>query len=386
MTGRMKVVHVHKIAGVSGSEKHLLQLMGSLDRGLFEPVFLMLAGRANGDEAYADRLRAAGVRVDVLRIRGHVDPLLFVRLVAWFQRERPAVVHTHLIHADAHAVPAARLAGVPVVVSTKHNDDRFRRHPAVIALERWLARRVDRTIAISEALRQFMIDSTGQDAAKIATVRYGYDAAVDCVPALRGPSPIPRGVPSVLAVGRLVEQKGHDVLIRAFRQVCGRIPEARLVIVGAGEKRASLERLMAQLGLDGHVTLAGHRQDARAFMRETAVFAHPSRWEGFGLVLLEAMADRLPIVATRVSAIPEIVEDGVTGLLVPVNDETALANALVRLLADATLAQRMGRAGRERLEREFSLARMARETEEIYRDALVGRTGLDVRRVNARLC
>jgi glycosyltransferase involved in cell wall biosynthesis len=385
VTDRRKIVHVHKIAGVSGSEKHILQLLGALDRRLFEPVFLMLARQPDKEQGYIEQLRDAGVRVDVLRIRVDLDPLLFLRLVAWFRRERPDVVHTHLIHADAHAVPAARLAGVPVVVSTKHNDDPFRTHPAVVVLERWLARRVDRTIAISESLRRFTIESTRTDPAKVLTVRYGYDAAVDR-PVLSTPSPVSPGAAVVLAVGRLVDQKGHDVLIEAFARVCRRIPDATLVIVGGGEKRPALEGMVSALGLRGRVILTGHRSDARAFMRDAAVFAHPSRWEGFGLVLLEAMADALPIVASRVSAIPEIVEDGVTGVLVAAGDHVALADALLGVLLNPERARRMGRAGRERLERDFSLEKMARATENVYRGALAAREGLDVGRMNERAC
>lgn len=385
MSGRIKVVHVHKIAGVSGSERHVLDLLRSLDRTVFEPVFLMLAARARGDEAYAEQFRKAGVRVCALRIRADADPWLFARLVAWFRHERPDVVHTHLIHADVHAIPAARLARVPVVVSTKHNDDRFRTNPAVTALERWLLRRTDRTVAISEALRRFTIDSTGCDPGKVVTVQYGYDAHADVAP-LAAPSPVPRGVPAVLAVGRLVEQKGHDVLIKAFARIGRDFPAARLVIVGEGPLRPILERAIEERGLGQSVVLAGRRDDVRAFMPDAAVLAHPSRWEGFGLVLLEAMAAGLPIVATRVSAIPEIVEDGVTGFLVPVDDDAALAESLARLLGDPPLARQLGRAGGERLEREFSLSRMVRAIEAIYRGALAVRAGADIRRMNERVC
>lgn len=367
MTRRLKVVHVHKIAGVSGSEKHMLLLLSALDRAAFEPHVLMLAGRAADDAGFADRLQRGGVRVDRLEIRGHVDPILVARLVAWFRRERPDIVHTHLIHADVHAIPAARLAGVPVVISTKHNDDRFRRYSIFVSLERWLGARVDRTIAISEALRQFILTSTRQDAARVVTVRYGYDPSVDARPEVDAPSPIPPGRRIVLAVGRLVDQKGHDVLVAAFRRVRARIPDAHLVIVGGGPRRPRLEAQARRLGLADAVTLTGHRQDTRALMRSAAVLAHPSRWEGFGLVLLEAMAERLPIVATRVSAIPEIVAHGSTGVLVAIDDDAALADALIGLLAAPTDARRMGEAGRARLDREFSLERMTRATEEIYR-------------------
>jgi glycosyltransferase involved in cell wall biosynthesis len=383
---RVKVVHVHKIAGVSGSEKHLLQLVSSLDRARFDPAVFLLNGDPRATEEYARHLHAAGVPVWSRLIRGHVDPRLFLDLVRWFRRERPDIVHTHLIHADFHAIPAARLAGVRVVISTKHNDDRFRRRWPIVNLERWLARRVSHTIAISESLRQFLLETTRQTPQSVSTVRYGYSPLLDAESSVPPPAEVRHEVPTILAVGRLVAQKGHDVLLHAFARVVVPFPDARLVIVGEGEQRAPLERLTRELRLVDRVTFTGHRPNARTFMRYATVFVHPSRWEGFGLVLLEAMAAGVPIVANRVSAIPEVVDDGATGLLVPVDDSDALAKAISRLLEDPALAQRLGRTGRDRLEREFSLSRMVRATEQIYSDALAAATGDDFRRVNEAVC
>lgn len=383
---RIKVVHLQKIAGISGSEKHVLQLVASLDRAVFDPLAVVLEADAAAGQEYARRLHDARVGVATFGIRSDVDPVLFAQLVRWFRRERPDIVHTHLIHADFHGIAAARLAGVPVIVSTKHNDDRFRRRRAIVALERWLARRVNRTIAISEALRQFILVTTQQPPQSITTVRYGYDSALDEPGDARSTARNDGDRDAILAVGRLVEQKGHDVLIRAFKQVARTVENARLVIVGEGEQRQRLEALIRDLDLGDRVTLEGHSRNVRAFMQNAVVFVHPSRWEGFGLVLLEAMAAGLPIVATRVSAIPEVVEDAVTGLLVPSDDDDALAKAMIRVLEDRVLAERLGRAGRERLDREFSVTRMARAIERIYCDALAVQTGEDFRRVDATVC
>ena len=121
------VVHVQKFAGISGSESHLRQLLTTLDRSRITPVLLMLGdGSDPRERAYVDALRTAAVRVDRLPLGPHVDQALILRLWSWFHRERPDIVHTHLVHADLHAGIAARLARVPVLVSTKHNDDRFR--------------------------------------------------------------------------------------------------------------------------------------------------------------------------------------------------------------------------------------------------------------------
>jgi len=167
-------------------------------------------------------------------------------------------------------------------------------------------------------------------------------------------------------VGRLTEQKGHTYLLDAFAQVMRVLPAARLLVIGDGELRPTLERRATRLGLHGSVIFTGRREDVPRLMMALDVLALPSLWEGFGLVLLEAMAAGKPIVASRVSAIPEIVADGETGLLVPPRDVKALAQALLALLHDPQRATEMGRRGRLRLEQEFTVERMVSQTEAAY--------------------
>jgi glycosyltransferase involved in cell wall biosynthesis len=124
--------------------------------------------------------------------------------------------------------------------------------------------------------------------------------------------------------------------------------------------------LASELKLNSHVSFLGYRSDASQLIYDFDIFVHPSRWEGFGLVFLEAMAAGVPIIATRTSAIPEIVEDGETGLLVPVDDEDALSDALSLLLADPPLRKQMGMAGRRRLDEHFSVQKMVERTAQIY--------------------
>ncbi len=145
------------------------------------------------------------------------------------------------------------------------------------------------------------------------------------------------------------------------------MPEARLAILGSGPLEAETRRLVAELELDDAVTLPG-RTDIRDWLERADVFVHTSRWEGFGIVLLEAMLAGLPVVATRVSAVPEVVADGETGLLVDPGDDQGLAAALGALLSDRTRAARLGEAGLERARNEFSVARMTERTLAVYED------------------
>jgi len=349
----MNVLHVHRIGGIGGSERHLLTLLPALaERGL-EVSFLGLDDPARAPAPFYEELRVPYQRLGAAR---DLDPRLALRVR---RAARDAdIVHTHLVHADVYGAFGARR-----LVSTKHNDDPFRAG-AFRFVERALARRAARIIAITESLARFQVERVGLPRDKVEVIHYGLDA----VPPAWGtnpPDPVPLDARVLLAVCRLEPQKGVDVAIRALRDV----PGAHLVVLGEGPQRAELERLAREL--DVPVYLPGRVPDVTAWMRRADVLVHPARWEGFGLALLEAMLASRPVVATRVSSIPEIVVDGETGLLVPPDDPAALASALNRVLADPA---GYGERGQERARAEFSVARMADRTVGVYETALQ-RTG-----------
>ena len=282
-----------------------------------------------------------------------IDPVLLRRVRRELARLRPDIVHTHLVHGDVYGGLGA---GAVPVVSTKHNDDPFRRGP-FRHVERLLTRRARRVIAISEALRRYCVQAVGLPAEKIEVVPYG----LDDLPAPWGEGPdvsLPDEARILLCVSRLAEQKGVDVAVRALAQVREIEPRAVLVVLGEGPERA-------RLAADG-VFLPGRVGDVASWYRRAELLVHPARWEGFGLALLEAMLAAKPVVATRVSAAPEIVVDGETGVLVPPDDAEALAEAVLGLLADPTRAAAMGEAGLARAQSEFSVARMAERTAAVY--------------------
>jgi glycosyltransferase involved in cell wall biosynthesis len=280
--------------------------------------------------------------------------------------ERPDLLHTHLVHADVYGSIAARATRTPFV-STRHNDDRYLLGPFRY-VDRGFARGARRLIAISDAVRRFLV-AAGHDPRRLVTIRYGLDEPAR---APSRPSPdeagIPAGVPLALAVGRLIEQKDHATLLRAFALVRRDVPEARLAILGSGPLDAATRSLAAELGLAESVTLPG-RTETRDWLARADVFVHTSRWEGFGIVLLEAMLASLPVVATRVSAVPEVVADGKTGVLVGAGDVDGVARELGALLADPERARSLGAAGLARARADFSVARMVAETLAVYRAA-----------------
>jgi glycosyltransferase involved in cell wall biosynthesis len=349
--------------GIGGSERHLLALLPGLAELGVEPVFVGLDDPAWDPRPFYDELTVPAVRLPAPR---DLDPRLPVRLARALRSLRPDVVHTHLVHADVYGA----LAAPRPLVSTKHNDDPFRAGP-FRHLERALTHRVDRVIAITHALARFAVERAGLPGAKVEVVHYGLDGP----PRAWGENPevaLPEGARVLLAVCRLSEQKGIDVAVRALARVREEEPRAVLVVLGEGPERAGLERLAAELGVEAAVFLPGRAGDVAAWLEHAEVLVHPVRWEGFGLALLEGMLASLPVVASEVSSIPEIVVDGETGLLVPPDDAGALATASTRLLADGELAARLGAAGLARARAEFSVERMARRTLAVYESVLRG--------------
>ena len=345
----MKVLHVHRIGGIGGSERHLLTLLPALRERGVDVSFLGLDDPSRAPDPFYEAL---AVPYERLKAPRDLDPAL-----AWRVRRaarRADLVHTHLVHADVYGAFGARR-----LVSTKHNDDPFRTG-AFRFVERALARRATRIIAITESLARFQVERVGLPAAKVEVIHYG----LDDLPQAWGenpPDPLSPDARLVLCICRLEPQKGVDVAIRALRE----IPGAQLVVLGEGPQRGELGQLAREL--DVPVYLPGRVPDVAAWLRRADLLVHPVRWEGFGLALLEAMLASLPVVATKVSSIPEIVVDGETGLLVPPDDPGALAAAVNRVLADPS---GYGERGRARARSDFSVAEMADRTLAVYETAL----------------
>jgi glycosyltransferase involved in cell wall biosynthesis len=359
----MKVLHVHKVTGVGGSERHLLTLLPALRERGVDATFLGLDVAGTDAPRFYRELDAPALHVPC---GPDVSPRLARDVLRAVRAQRPDLVHTHLVHADVYGATASALAGVPLV-STRHNDDRYLLGPFRY-VDRLFARRARRLIAISDAVRRFLV-SIGHPARKIETIHYGLDEPPrepsEVTPEAAG---VPAGVPLVLAVGRLAAQKDHPTLLRAFALARERNPDAVLAILGIGPLERETRALAAGLGLERALFMPG-RLEIRDWLERASVFAHSSRWEGFGIVLLEAMLAGLPVAATRVSAVPEVVADGETGVLVEPGDAHGLGGALDALLSDQARARAYGEAGRARARERFSVARMADRTVEVYERA-----------------
>ncbi len=359
----MKVLHVHRLRGVGGSERHLLTLLPALRSRGVDAAFVGLDD-ADPTPFYAqlDDLEVPYTRLSAPR---DIDPSLAIRLRRAIGAFRPDIVHTHLVHADVYG---AAVAGRATVVSTKHNDDPFRLGQFG-HVERLCARRARHIICITEALARFNVERVGIPAAKVSVVHYGLDDLPTAWGPRGGPT-LPADARVLLAISRLEQQKGLDVAIRALAEVRTRHPNAVLVDLGLGSQRDELQALAEAEGVADGVFLAGSVGDVTDWLRRAELFVHPARWEGFGLALLEAMLASLPVVASSVSSIPEIVEHGSTGLLVPSDDVPRLAQAIGSLLDEPDLARAYGGAGLARARSKFSVAAMTTRTIAVYESAL----------------
>ncbi len=287
-------------------------------------------------------LADAGVPVTVLldelaerRVSGRYNRAL-TRLVAEL---RPAVVHAHLFASAAAAVHAVRDVRVPLVV-TEHTEGPWheRRARAVSGL---VYRHADRVVAVSTAIRDLLVTEYGVAPDRVEVLLPTTAAA----PTAGGPPPA-TGRPVVGVVGRLVPEKGVDVFLRAAALVSAVVPQAAFLVVGDGPLRPDLEHRAAVLGLAGAVTFTGYRSDATRLLAGLDVLTVPSRSDGSPLVVCEAMAAGVPVVASRVGGLPDLVEDGGSGLLVRPGEAEDLARALVSLLLDPEAARRLGARGR----------------------------------------
>jgi len=289
------------------------------------------------------------------------------RLTRILKQLRPDIVHAHDPHGVAMASLALSMSTLPVkprLVASRRVDFHLRN----TALSRWKYRQVDLFICASEAIRKMLVGD-GIPRKRTVTVHEGIDLAkVNAAPPadLHQDLWLPHGAPIVGNVAALVPHKGQRYLVDAAVKLLPDQPDARVVIAGEGELRPSLEHQIKHHHLEKHVLLAGFRPDILSLHKAFDIFVMSSVTEGLGTSLLDAMACGKPVVATNVGGIPEVVDDGETGILVPPRDPRAIAEALRRLLADRSLRERMGAAGLVRVRTAFSAEHMVRNTLRAY--------------------
>jgi len=370
------IAHVVHGFSVGGLENGLVNLLNRMPAQRWRHAIVSLT-RVSG--RFAARVERADVQfIELDKRPGHLVRD-YPRLYRLFHQLRPAVVHTRNLGALEAAVPAWA-AGVPVRIHGEHGwnredpDGRRRRYRYVRRLYRPF---VHRYVALSRHLAEYLERQVGVQASRISQIYNGVDTERFRPAETRKPiAGCPFDDPADFVVGwigRMDPVKDLPTLLHAFsrgRQRAGASARLRLALVGDGPARSSVEQLVEALRLRDQVWLAGERADIADVMQGLDCFALPSLGEGISNTLLEAMASRLPIVATRVGGNGELIESGMTGMLVPPGDVQALTEALVAHFADRARARRQAKAARRVAESRFSLERMVSDYCNLYESAL----------------
>lgn len=357
--------------GVGGGAKHVYDLVSCLQ----DEYTFIVACPNNGP--YYSQFKDIGVRVFDLPLTA-TSPQSLLRLFWVIKRYGIEFVHVHGRKAGFHGRLASLLARKPVIYS--FHGLPYKKHGVLlrtlyIGIERVLTRHTDRVINVSCSEYQECLELGLLDGQRGAVIYNGIDwRAFDAITVDVQKMKAGLGFePCDLIVGHVAKfdvQKAQDDLASAIPWVLSQCPEAKFLFVGDGALRPQIERQVANLGVERRVVFTGFRQDVAALLKTVDVFTLPSRWEGLAFVLLEAMACRKPVVATRVTGNIDVVVDGVTGFLVPVGMPQALAEKIVLLLQDARLRAKFGQNGRERVERDFSLEGMVARTRSLYQELL----------------
>jgi glycosyltransferase involved in cell wall biosynthesis len=389
---KTRVIHVITRFDKGGSAENTFLTAAGLDRETYEVMLVTGSSRESGmgpqEQASVEknlaRLRAQGVKILTLtELVRRVSPLndmkAFFALRGLFRRERPAIVHTHTSKAGILGRWAAWLAGVPVIVHTPHGHVFWGYFGAAktrlfILLERLSALITDRLIMLTDQERRDHMRFRIATEETFTTIHSGVDleqfaASPGERDRVRESLGIPDGAFVVGAVGRLTAVKGHRVLLDAAKEVIARRGEAVFVFLGAGELLEDLKRQAAQLGIAGSVRFAGWQPGAARIMGAFDLFAFPSLNEGMGKALVEAMVLEKPVVASRIGGITDLVDDGISGFLVPPGDAQALADRILHILESPETGHRMAKRASETAAA-YGSAAMVRKIENLYSDLL----------------
>ena len=372
-TEKTQVVFIVRLTA-GGIRAHVLDLVANLSDG-YSPLVVGAL-----DDVFQDKLKAMGVEFVVTPIEDRVRPFrdlaTLINLRKMLRRLRPGLVHIHGNKAALLGLTAARFGGRPPAVVTIHNyvsinnSGGFKAKIASM-VQRRLYRWTSKVIAVSDNLRDGLLADKRLPATKIVTIHNGIDATrwSACQEA-RARRPVPPAVDGrefrLLAVGRFVEFKGHRYLLEAVSRLAGEYPGLRLDIAGDGPLREQLTERRDELGLSDRVRFLGYVTDPGPLYSEADLLVMPSLWEGLPYTLLEVMACGCPVLTTTAGGLPELVDDGKTGLLVPPGDSEALAAGIRRFIEEPTLGRRLATAALDAVKGKFSVTTMTTATEEVY--------------------
>lgn len=361
---KIKVVYVVPWLKLGGAERFLLNLLRLIDKSKFEPVLVCLR-KVEENSHYRGQLMDWGVKFYDIDKKSKWDLAPLWKLIKILKKEKPDIVHTQLFLGDFFGRLAAKLTGVKVVVGGERNLNKSEGQ-----LKRFLKRAtaflVTRHVAITEAVKDYVVKHEGAKAKKIIVIPTGVD--LDLIQPRGKPRGWPRGKIIIGAMGRLMEQKGHRTLIEAMALLQGSDIECR--IAGEGELREELEIIISDLGVNSKVKLVGWQEDPIRFLHACDIFVMPSNWEGLGTAVLEAGATGLPVIASRVDGLAEVIKHRIDGLLFSRGNAKDLARKLALLIDNPSERGKLGWNLQKKVENKYDIKKVVGEYERMYHELL----------------
>jgi sugar transferase (PEP-CTERM/EpsH1 system associated) len=364
-TPRLRVAYLIHRLRLGGLETVAVELANSLEPTRFESSVISLAT----PDPRQNNLQTTRVRLVALHKPEGNHPAVIYHLYRALRALRPHIVQTHNWGTLLEGIIAAKCAGVPLVIHAEHGT--IQGSWGRLAMQRFLWRRVHKVLCVSQAHRQRLAEAVGFPSDRLMPILNGVDInAFTPRPAdkeaIRADMGLELDPLYIGTVGNLRPVKNQTLLLQAAQQVCAKHHQVRVVIIGDGPLREQLMRTAEELGIHKQVRLLGARAEIPDLLNALDIFVLPSLSEGLPMSILEAMACGLPVVATSVGGVPEVVVDGETGLLVPSQDVWQLVGALETLVQQATTRLKLGQQGRQRAVEYFSLPRMVHEYQTLY--------------------
>ena len=369
--GRIKLVQVSADSVLGGGPKHILGILSNIDQNLFEPFLVCPPGYLS-----AEGKLISGVKVFNFNPKSKFDLFAILKLRSVFHQIKsshdpfgPMIVHSHGSRGGLMA-RAANLFGVKTVYTEHRFDQNFHlKNPINELIQKKILKkqnlRTDLLIAVSYSVKKYLVESRMAVEKKIAVIPNAIDLDEFRYKDLKENKAVGTRAPIIGTIGNLNYQKGQIYLIEAMKEIRKECPLATLEIIGEGEERKILEAEIKRLGLKHAVTLLGRKSEVEKYMKHWSVFVLPSIAETFGIVILEAMHAGVPIVASSVGGVKDIITHNKNGILVPAKDKNALADAIIDVLKRPALSAKLNREGRDRVA-DFSWRNIIKQIEERY--------------------
>ncbi len=363
------ILYIFVTLPIGGAEEHLLTVLKNIDKSRYAPIVCCI--REKG--VIGEEIENLGVAVISLGRKSKFFDLRVVRdLLKIIRGENIQLIHAHLYHANMYARIAAFFSKIPVVITEHNIYSRYKFKRRII--NRLLAKKTEVIIAVSETVKTYIAKRDWLRSSLIEVVYNGIDISKFSTPLSKAEARKKIGISTdctlLGTVGRLVKQKGHIYLINAMNRIKDVVPDIKLLIVGSGSLESYLRETVSAQHLNEYVVFLGSRRDIPDILKALDIFVLPSLWEGLPIAILEAMGASLPVIATRVGSIAEIISDGADGIVVPPCDEDALAGAILDLSSNRQKAELLSDRAKKTVFEKFNSVGMTRKIEAIYQTVL----------------